>query len=92
MKALANIKSAKKRVRLNEEQRVKNQAFKSSMRTAIKEFEKKLDNQDVEGAKAVFLLAEQKVDKAVSKGLIHKNTAARKKSQMERKLNQATAS
>ncbi|AXF54668.1 30S ribosomal protein S20 [Salicibibacter kimchii] len=89
---MANIKSAKKRVRLNEEQRVKNQAFKSSMRTTIKEFDKKLENQDVEGAKDTFKLAEKKVDKAVSKGILHRNSAARKKSQMERKLNQATAS
>ncbi|GAK04155.1 SSU ribosomal protein S20p [Geomicrobium sp. JCM 19037] len=86
---MANIKSAKKRILVNEQKRVKNQAFKSAMRTTIKEFDKKIESNDVEGAKAVFLLAEQKVDKAANKGLIHKNKAARKKSQMERKLNAA---
>ncbi|SDI34577.1 30S ribosomal protein S20 [Natribacillus halophilus] len=88
---MPNIKQAKKRARKSEEQRVKNQAFKSSMRTAIKEFDKKVEADDIEGAKNVFVLAEQKLDKAAQKGLIHKNTAARKKSQLERKLNQAQA-
>ncbi|PSL45042.1 small subunit ribosomal protein S20 [Salsuginibacillus halophilus] len=85
---MANIKSAKKRVRINEEQRVKNQAFRSSMRTAVKEFDKKVDNNDVEGANEIFTLAVQKIDKAADKNMIHKNRASRKKSRIQQRLNE----
>ncbi|SDH47069.1 SSU ribosomal protein S20P [Alteribacillus persepolensis] len=84
---MPNIKSAKKRVLINETQREKQQAFKTAMRSAIKEFNKKADNKDVEGAKELFQLAVKKVDKAAGKNMIHKNTAARVKSDMQQRLN-----
>ncbi|WP_018923698.1 30S ribosomal protein S20 [Salsuginibacillus kocurii] len=87
---MANIKSARKRVIVNEQQRVKNQAFKSSMRTVIKEYEKKLNNNDIEAAKNLLPLAVQKLDKAVSKKMIHKNNAARTKSRLQQRLDAAT--
>ncbi|MFB5662124.1 30S ribosomal protein S20 [Alteribacillus sp. HJP-4] len=84
---MANIKSAKKRVLTNEISRVKHQAFKSSMRSAIKEFDKKVNNNDAEGAKEIFILASKKVDKAASKNMIHSNAANRAKSRMQKRLN-----
>lgn len=84
---MANIKSAKKRVLTNENRRVKHQAFKTSMRSAVKEFNKKADNNDLEGAKELFQLATKKVDKAADKKIIHKNAASRAKSDMQQRLN-----
>ncbi|MDA3130760.1 30S ribosomal protein S20 [Aliibacillus thermotolerans] len=83
---MANIKSAKKRAVKSEEVRVKQSAFKSSMRSAVKEFNKKVENGDVEGAKELFILATKQVDKAAGKKMIHKNAAAREKSRMAKKL------
>ncbi|MFC5713451.1 30S ribosomal protein S20 [Thalassorhabdus alkalitolerans] len=85
---MANIKSAIKRVELNEQQRVKNQAFKSAMRSAVKEFYKKADNNDVEGAKELFFLATKKLDKAAGQNLIHTNAASREKSRLQKRLNE----
>ncbi|SFP20247.1 30S ribosomal protein S20 [Salibacterium halotolerans] len=85
---MPNIKQAKKRVIVNESQRVKQHAFKSAMRSAIKEFNKKADNRDVEGAKELLSLATKKVDKAADKKIIHKNTAARAKSKMNQRFNE----
>lgn len=85
---MANIKSAKKRVLTNEAKREKQQAFKSSMRSAVKEFYKKADSNDKEGAKELFVLAEKKLDKAAGKNIIHKNSASRQKSKMQVRLNE----
>lgn len=84
---MANIKSAIKRAVKSEKIRAQHKAFKSSMRTAVKEFNKKVDSGDVEGAKELFVLATKKVDKAASKKIIHKNAAAREKSRMALRLN-----
>ena len=85
---MANIKSAKKRVITNETKRVKQQAFKSAMRSAVKEFYKKADSNDQAGAKELLVLAEKKLDKAAGKNIIHKNSAAREKSRMHERLNE----
>ncbi|CAM3105587.1 30S ribosomal protein S20 [Sporolactobacillus spathodeae] len=84
---MPNIKSAIKRVKKGEANRQHNVQFKSAMRTAIKTFNAKVDDKDVEGAKAAFLVAQKKVDKAATKGLIHKNKAAHEKSRLSKKLN-----
>ncbi|RKD73048.1 MULTISPECIES: 30S ribosomal protein S20 [Sinobaca] len=84
---MANIKSAKKRVITNETKRVKQQAFKSATRSAVKEFYKKVENNDAAGAKELFLLASKKVDKAADKNIIHHNAASREKSRMQKHLN-----
>lgn len=85
---MPNIKSAIKRVKTSEASRKQNAMFKSSMRTAIKAFNEKTNEADVEGARSAYLVATKKVDKAVSKGLIHKNKAAREKSRLSKKLNE----
>lgn len=76
---MANIKSAKKRVRVIQAKTLQNKMTKSALKTAIK----KADSCE----KADVTLAIKKVDQAASKGLIHKNKAARKKSQLAKKLN-----
>ncbi len=88
---MANIKSAIKRAKTSEERRAHNASLKSDMRTAVKNAEALINNNDVENAKAALLAASKKLDKAVSKGLIHKNAAARKKSRLAKRLNAINA-
>ncbi|HSH25388.1 MAG TPA: 30S ribosomal protein S20 [Massilibacterium sp.] len=88
---MPNIKSAIKRVKVNDDNRGRNMQFKSAMRTAIKQFEQTVEANDVEAAKAAFLEASKKINKAVSKGIVHKNTAARQKSKLAAKLNGLSA-
>ncbi|TCP32327.1 small subunit ribosomal protein S20 [Scopulibacillus darangshiensis] len=84
---MPNIKSAIKRVKKNDSNRQHNVMFKSAMRTSIKNFNAKVAENDAEGAKEAFLAATKKIDKAASRGLIHKNKAAREKSHLSKKLN-----
>lgn len=84
---MPNIKSAIKRVKTNEKRRAKNMSQKSSLRTAIKNFETFVANNETEAAQAAFITATKKLDKAAAKGLIHKNKAARQKSRLQKKLN-----
>ncbi|MFX3624458.1 MAG: 30S ribosomal protein S20 [Ectobacillus sp.] len=88
---MANIKSAIKRAATSEERRAHNASLKSDMRTAVKNVEALLNNNDLENAKTAFVTAAKKLDKAVTKGLIHKNAAARKKSRLAKRLNGANA-
>ena len=87
---MPNIKSAIKRVKVNEQKRANNIAAKSSMRTAVKNAEVAIANNG-ENAKDALLAASAKLDKAASKGLIHKNAAARKKSRLAKRLNSLNA-
>ncbi|MDR4185536.1 30S ribosomal protein S20, partial [Bacillus subtilis] len=64
---------------------------KSAMRTAIKNFEALVENNDVDNAKAAFAVASKKLDKAAQSGIIHKNAAARQKSRLAVKLNGLSA-
>lgn len=84
-----NIKSAVKRVELAEKRRVRNAAEKSKVRTVIKRFEKTLAEGDAEAGQNHFKLVAHTIDRAVSKGVLHKNAAARKKSRLARELNKA---
>lgn len=84
---MANIKSQIKRNKTNEKKRLFNQSYRSAMRTAIKKVEVAVSANDAETAKANLTLAFSKIDKAVSKGIIKKNTAARKKSALALKVN-----
>jgi len=77
-----NIKSAKKRVKVAAAKTLRNQSIKNALRTYIKKFETSVASGDKDKAQKAFYDAVIKVDKAVSKGIIHKNTAARKKSYM----------
>ena len=84
---MPNIKSAIKRVKQTKVKNAKNAAQKSALRTAIKSFEVAVQNNNVELAKTTLLNATKKIDKAVTKGLLHKNAAARQKSRLTKKFN-----
>jgi len=88
---MPNIKSAIKRVKTSEESRAQNASVKSAMRTAVKNFEALVTNNDVENAKAAYVEAASKLDKAARKGLIQKNVASRQKSRLAKKLNSVNA-
>lgn len=78
---MPNIKSAIKRVRTNDSSNARNVQAKSAMRSSVKKAEQALTNND-ENAGASVKAAIKQVEKAASKGLIHRNTAARKKSRL----------
>ena len=84
---MPNIKSAIKRVKTSEARNAQNTTAKSAMRTAVKKVEAAITVNDAATAKEVFVSAASKLDKAASKGLIHKNAAARKKSRLAKKAN-----
>ena len=84
---MANIKQQKKRNLTNEKQRLVNASFKSSLKTAIKNVEKFVEAKDTEKAQEALVLASRKLDKAVSKGFLHKNNAARHKSRLQKLVN-----
>ncbi|GAB34768.1 MULTISPECIES: 30S ribosomal protein S20 [Gordonia] len=77
---MANIKSQVKRNRTNEIRRQRNQSVKSSLRTAIRSFREAVDAGDKDKAAELGQSASRKLDKAASKGVIHANQAANKKS------------
>ncbi|MGM9928610.1 MAG: 30S ribosomal protein S20 [Bacillus sp. (in: firmicutes)] len=87
---MPNIKSAIKRVATAEQKRAKNATAKSAMRTAVKQAEAAIANNEA-NAKEVLVAASKKLDKAATKGLIHKNAAARKKSRLAKRLNSLNA-
>ena len=82
---MANIKSQIKRIKTNEKARLRNKAVKSSLKTAIKRFRVAADAGDRDTATVELRSASRALDKAVSKGVIHKNQAANKKSAMAKK-------
>ncbi len=84
---MPNIKSSKKDVIRSKVAYEKNKADKSEMKTVIKKFESALDSGDRAVAEVAYKDAVVIVDKAVGKGILHKNTAARKKSSMTLRLN-----
>ncbi|TLP99078.1 30S ribosomal protein S20 [Nesterenkonia salmonea] len=77
---MANIKSQKKRILTNEKSRLRNQAVKSEIKTAIKKVHNAVEAGDKDAAVIANREASRKLDKAVSKGVIHKNQAANRKS------------
>ena len=84
---MPNIKSAIKRVKTSEKRRLLNASQKSALRTAVKAVETAVAKQELETAKAAYIYASKKLDKAASKGLIHRNAAANKKSRLAKKIN-----
>ena len=84
---MPNIKSSKKDVIRSKIAYEKNKADKSEMKTVIKKYETALAGGDKAAAEVAYKDAVQIVDKAVSKGILHKNNAARKKSSLTLKLN-----
>ncbi|MEQ4724824.1 30S ribosomal protein S20 [Nonomuraea sp. B19D2] len=77
---MANIKSQIKRNKQNEKARLRNKAVKSSLKTAVRKFREAAEQGDVAQAVALQQAAARQLDKAVSKGVIHKNQAANRKS------------
>ncbi len=88
---MPNIKSAKKRVSVIKTKTLRNQIIKTNLKTCIKKFEECVAGNDAQGAVEACKLAFKKIDQAVSKGILHKNTASRKKSQLSAKLNKISA-
>lgn len=82
---MANIKSALKRVKVSREQNLRNRMISSAVKTAIKKFDKALESKDEAAIEEAYTAAVRKVDKAVTKGVIHKNAANRKKAQLAKK-------
>jgi small subunit ribosomal protein S20 len=83
---VANIKSQIKRNRQNEKRRLRNKSVKSSLKTAIRKFNEATEAGDTETAGTLLRDASRKLDKAVSKGVIHKNQAANRKSAIAKRL------
>ena len=84
---MPNIKSAKKRVLVNETKAMRNKAARSALKTDIKKFEAAVAEGNRSEADCAYKVAVKAVDKAVGKHLLHKNNAAHKKSRMTLKLN-----
>jgi len=84
---MPQIKSQIKRVKTNEKSRLRNIAFKNSMRTAIKDVEQAIAKKDAEQAKTSYALACKKLDKAITKGILHKHAVARHKSSLAKQIN-----
>ena len=84
---MPNIKSAKKRVLVNETKAMQNKALKSALKTDIKKFDAAVAEGNRSEADVAYKVAVKAVDKAVVKGILHKNNAANKKSSMTLKLN-----
>jgi small subunit ribosomal protein S20 len=82
---VANIKSQMKRIKTNEKARQRNKAVKSSLKTAIRKAREAVAAGDTQKAEELTREASRKLDKAVSKGVIHKNQAANKKSALASK-------
>jgi small subunit ribosomal protein S20 len=82
---VANIKSQLKRIKTNEKARQRNKAVKSSLKTAVRRFREAADAGDAAGASAALQTASRQLDKAVGKGVIHRNQAANKKSAMAKR-------
>ena len=87
MQQMANIKSSEKRAQLIQKATAKNKAAKSLMKTNIKKFDAAASGGDSETAESAYRTAVKTVDRAATKGLIHKNKAARRKSALTKKLN-----
>ncbi|MBE5879507.1 MAG: 30S ribosomal protein S20 [Lachnospiraceae bacterium] len=84
---MANIKSAKKRILVNQTRADRNKAIRSGVRTAVKKVYAAIDANDKEAAKAALLVATSTIDKATSKGVYHKNYASRKISRLSIAVN-----
>jgi len=88
---LPNIKSAKKRVITSAKRAARNKAIKSELKTTIKKFDAAIAESDKAAVDTAFREAVKMVDQAAAKGVIKKNTASRKKSQLAIRVNKASA-
>ena len=88
---MPNIKSAIKRTKIIEKKTLENNMIKSNYKTAVKKFEAAIESGDLDQAETLFVEATKKIDMACTKGVIAKNTAGRKKSNLAKKLNSLKA-
>ena len=88
---MANIKSQIKRNRQNEKARLRNKSVKSSLKTVIRKFHEASDAGDLETATTLLRTASRQLDKAASKGVIHKNQAANRKSAIAKRVTSISA-
>ena len=86
-KDMPNIKSAKKRVKVTATKTMQNKMFRSQLKTEMKKYEAAVAAGDLALAQDTYKAAVKLIDKAVSRNIMHKNAAARKKSQFTKKLN-----
>jgi len=84
---VANIKSQMKRIKTNEKARLRNKAVKSELKTYVRKTREAIDAGDKATATTALAVASRKLDKAVSKGVIHKNQAANRKSKLAKQVN-----
>ncbi len=84
---MANIKSAKKRIKVIQKKTLRNKMVKSKTKTAVKKVLTAIENKDLELAKTELTSAIKAIDMATSKGVFHKNTASRKKSRLTKAVN-----
>jgi small subunit ribosomal protein S20 len=84
---LPNIRSAEKRLRQSAKRRLRNVSVRSRMKTEVKKAQSAIGTKDATAAAAAFRAAVKRIDKAASKGVVHRNAAARRKSRLARKLN-----
>jgi len=84
---MPNIKSAAKRAEITRVRTLRNRQIKSALKTTIRKFERALNAANMDEARQGLRNAVRAIDKAVTKGILHKNTASRKKSRLSKKLN-----
>ena len=88
---MANIKSAKKRIRVIDKKTARNRRVKGHLKAILKAYDAALAEGDMDAAKAQLALAEKKLMQAAAKGTIHKNAASRKVSRLAKRFNKANA-
>ena len=88
---MANIKSQIKRVKTNAKRTERNRAHKSELRTFVRKFREAVDSGDAGKAEEALKVASRKLDKAVTKGVIHKNQAANRKSGIAKRVGKISA-
>jgi small subunit ribosomal protein S20 len=88
---VANLFSAKKRIKQNETRRARNRARKSLVKSSIRKFEEALKEGDTQLARDLLRQVTKRLDQTGAKGTLHKNTVARRKSRLARRLNTAVA-
>jgi len=86
------MRSAKKRLRQNIKQNLRNRTYKSALKTQLKKFLSVVKEGNAQAAQEELRLTVKKIDKGVAKNILHKNTASRKKSRLAKKLNQMKVS
>ncbi len=85
---MANIKSAKKRILVNEKKAARNKSVKSRVKTYVKKVDKAVEAKDAEAANEALKVAISEINHAGSKGVYHKNTCARKISRLSKAVNE----